>query len=123
MAAPHPVSVVEMDLKTYVKFLVDQLATEQLQPMQMQLKLLSQAVLGNGVPPLAQQIADVDKKHTDEAAILHKRITDLLAKPEDPDEKQNTETRLMLKGFGIGIAALGSFVTVLIEVFRVLPHH
>ena len=60
--AREPLSMVEMDLKTYVKFLVDGLATEQIQPMRDQLTGLTKAVMGNGVPPLSQQIATLSAR-------------------------------------------------------------
>jgi hypothetical protein len=130
MSAPAPVSVVEMDLKTYVKFLVDQLSAEQLEPMRREIGRLTQAVMGNGVPPLATQIANVDKKHDELAEALHARITnlrvELVGKPPDPEEKKNTETRLMLKGAWMGIGAASGIVVGLIELGKTVAemfHH
>ena len=119
--APAPLSFVEMDLKTYMKLLFDGMVAEEIQPMRDQLSKLSQAVLGNGVPPLATQIVDAEKRRIEAERDIHTRISDLRKEVlGDPEQKKNTETRLMFKGAWYALGATGGVIAGLFEIVKLL---
>lgn len=125
MSAPGqaPIGWVPMDLKDAAELIVRRISQEQIEPLREEVNNLRvevakvhQAVHGNGSGiPLAVQIEKVREEALKQAAILHKRITDLHQAPavsEDHEEikKSSTMRERLIGGFellkGIGTACL-----------------
>jgi hypothetical protein len=119
---PAAATAVQMDMKELAELIVRRLADEQINPLTEKIQHLGErlakveaAVVGNGTPPLAKKISDLDDKCDREHQRLHDRIS--TAKQND---SRTAELRERLVGAYYALGATGAVLLGLIEAYRYL---